>query len=123
MKKCLLIGLCLAPLGAYATGGFECKTVDKSIEILGTTAARVGNPLISVTVLNNGRETVYSKAQAVAYWNLSQKELKLALADDKYTQIDYELQVQTSEYDNGPFSYGSLRVAEGPFTYDINCRF
>lgn len=124
MKKIVLMSLCLTPfMSAHATGGFDCVTVDKSIEVFGTTASAVGNPLISVTVLKDGQEIEYSKEQAVAYWNLNQEELKLALADKNYEQIDFELDVKTSVYDNGPFGYGSLKVAGEKYSYDIQCQF
>lgn len=124
MKILILTGLILATItSARATGGFDCVTVDKSIEIFGTTGSVVGNPLISVSVLRNGKEFEYSRSQAVAYWNLDQEKLKLALADKEYTQIDYELDVQTTSYDNGAFAYGSLKVAGEQYSYDITCQF
>lgn len=124
MKKMILMGLCLLPfMSAHATGGFDCVTVDKSIEVFGTTAAAPGNPLISATVLRDGQEIDYSVTQAVGYWNVNGEELKLALADKEYMQIDYELNVQTSIYDDGVLGYGSLKVAGEEYSYDITCQF
>lgn len=94
MKKMMIFLSLLISSNLYATGGFECTSKKEGILVAyGTTASVVGNPLIALTIIENGVEKSYSRDQVMGYWNMG-PELKVAVSDQDYMELEYVLETK-----------------------------
>lgn len=92
--KYLSILLMMLSFNAYATGGFDCISNDKKVEIYGTTGRFWGNPLIGeLGLIVDGVESKIAKDQIIGYWNMD-TELKLIAVDSEFADQMLLLKVE-----------------------------
>jgi len=93
MRVLALLALLLSTQ-AFATGGFDCATADKKIEVYGTTGRFYGNPLVGeLTLVVDGVENKITKDLILGYWN-SGDDLKILAIDSDYNEPQLELIVK-----------------------------
>ena len=86
--------LLLMSFNVYATGGFDCASKDKKVEIYGTTGRIIGNPLVGeLGLIVDGVETKIAKDNILGYWNMD-TELKLIALDQDYIEPVLILKVE-----------------------------
>lgn len=123
MKKIAILISIVLSSNLYATGGFECNLESTgSLVAFGTTASVVGNPLISLTIIENGLEKTYSRDQIVGYWNIG-TQLKVAVTDRDYLTLEYVLETNSKSpglYDGE--SSGTLKTQLGQ-SLEVVCLF
>jgi hypothetical protein len=92
--KYLSILLMILSFNVYATGGFDCISNDKKVEIYGTTGRFWGNPLIGeLGLIVDGVESKIAKDQIIGYWNMD-TELKLIAVDSEFADQMLLLKVE-----------------------------
>ncbi|GAB4012131.1 MAG: hypothetical protein Fur0010_07710 [Bdellovibrio sp.] len=97
MKFLAVIAL-LFSMNAFATGGFDCATKDKKVEVFGTTGRFYGNPLLGeLGLIVDGVETKIAKDHILGYWNMD-TELMLIAIDADYVEPVVTLKVKQSRF-------------------------
>lgn len=96
--KFLAVFAMLLSMNAFATGGFDCASKDKKVEIFGTTGRFYGNPLVGeLGLIVDGVESKISKDHILGYWNMD-TELKLIAIDEDYVEPVLTLKVKQSRF-------------------------
>lgn len=122
MKKLFILLSLMISTQTFATGGFECNSLDGKLVMYGTTASVAGNPLIALTVLKGEEEVSYSRTQIVGYWNYG-PELKLFVLDEEYMSFDYILETkEVAPRINEGVTVGTLTNKDGS-TLKVECLY